>query len=96
MGLFGGGKKDTRPVDEGLAQLRGSDENTLGARWRRYRSERARYDARQRLRARVRRGGQSVVAALIERGDAVYRLEPGPHAHRLVGVSAGSAGGIGV
>ena len=43
----------------------GSDENTLGARWRRYRFERARYDARQRLRARVRSGGQSVVTALV-------------------------------
>ncbi|AKF04097.1 DUF58 domain-containing protein [Sandaracinus amylolyticus] len=70
----------------------GSDENTLGARWRRYRYERARYDARQRLRARVRRGAQSVVAALIARGDAVYTLEPGPVAHRLVGVSAGRGG----
>jgi hypothetical protein len=34
MGLFGGGKKDTRPVDEGLAQLRGSDENTAIQFWK--------------------------------------------------------------
>ncbi|HUQ41107.1 MAG TPA: hypothetical protein VM052_01265 [Candidatus Limnocylindrales bacterium] len=34
MGLFGGGKKDTRPVDEGLAQLIGSDENTLIEFWK--------------------------------------------------------------
>ncbi len=33
MGLFGG-KKDTRPVDEGLAHLRGSDENTAIAFWK--------------------------------------------------------------
>ena len=34
MGLFGSGKKDTRPVDEGLAQLRGSDENTAIQFWK--------------------------------------------------------------
>jgi hypothetical protein len=32
-GLFGG-KKDTRPVDEGLAKLRGSDEATAIAFWK--------------------------------------------------------------
>src|SRR3954468_9103597 len=34
MAIFGGGKKDTRPVDEGLAQLRGSDENTAIQFWK--------------------------------------------------------------
>lgn len=34
MGIFGGGKKDTRPVDEGLAHLRGSDENTAVEFWK--------------------------------------------------------------
>jgi len=34
MGLFGGPKKDPRPVDEGLAQLRGSDENTAIQFWK--------------------------------------------------------------
>ena len=34
MGLFGGGKKDTRPVDEGLAKLIGSDEPTLIEFWK--------------------------------------------------------------
>ncbi|HZP96975.1 MAG TPA: hypothetical protein VFC31_11630 [Candidatus Limnocylindria bacterium] len=33
MGLFGG-KKDTRPVDEGLAHLRGSDERTAIEFWK--------------------------------------------------------------
>ena len=33
MGLFGG-KKDTRPVDEGLAHLRGSDEKTAIDFWK--------------------------------------------------------------
>ncbi len=33
MGLFGS-KKDTRPVDEGLAHLRGSDETTAIAFWK--------------------------------------------------------------
>lgn len=35
MAIFGfGSKKDTRPVDEGLAQLLGSDENTAIAFWK--------------------------------------------------------------
>ena len=34
MGLFGGGKKDTRHVDEGLAQLLGSDEPTAIEFWK--------------------------------------------------------------
>ena len=34
MGLFGGGKKDTRPVDEGLAKLIGRDEPTLIEFWK--------------------------------------------------------------
>lgn len=34
MALFGGTKKDTRPVDEGLAQLLGSDENTAIQFWK--------------------------------------------------------------
>lgn len=33
MGLFGG-KQDTRPVDEGLAKLKGSDENTAIEFWK--------------------------------------------------------------
>ncbi|HYK97349.1 MAG TPA: hypothetical protein VEU77_03050 [Candidatus Acidoferrales bacterium] len=33
MGLFGN-KKDTRPVDEGLARLRGVDENTAVEFWK--------------------------------------------------------------
>ncbi len=34
MSIFGGGKKDTRHVDEGLAQLLGSDEPTLIEFWK--------------------------------------------------------------
>jgi uncharacterized protein (DUF58 family) len=71
----------------------GSDENTLAARWRRYVFDRARYDARKRLRTRLRTGAMAVVGALVARGDTVYRLEPGPLAHRLVGVSMGGGGG---
>ena len=71
----------------------GSDENTVAARWRHFRWERARYAARKRLRLRVRQGAHAVVAALVARGDAVYRLEPGAMAHRLVGVSSGEKGG---
>ncbi|MBX7192475.1 MAG: DUF58 domain-containing protein [Sandaracinaceae bacterium] len=71
----------------------GSDENTVGARWRSYWFESARYDARKRLRLRLRRGAQAVVGALVAHGDTVYRLEPGALAHRLVGVSVGAKGG---
>lgn len=71
----------------------GSDENTLAARVREIRRENAAYDARLRLRLRVRRGAESVLNALVARGDAVYRLEPGPLRHRIVGVSAGRTGG---
>jgi uncharacterized protein (DUF58 family) len=71
----------------------GSDENTMGARWRSYWWERGRYQARKRLRLRIRKGAQSVLASLVGRGDAVYRLEPGATAHRLVGVSSGERGG---
>ena len=74
----------------------GSDENTLPAQWRRWRIERARYEARRRLRTRVRVGSASVLNALVGRGDAVYRLEPGPFAHRLVGVAAGAKGQAGL
>ena len=34
MSIFGGGKKDTRHVDEGLAQLLGSDEPTAIEFWK--------------------------------------------------------------
>ena len=34
MSIFGGGKKDTRPVDEGLAHLLGTDENTAIEFWK--------------------------------------------------------------
>ena len=34
MSIFGGGKKDTRPVDEGLAHLLGSDEKTAIEFWK--------------------------------------------------------------
>ena len=34
MGLFGGGKKDTRPVDQGLAALSGKSEGELIEWWK--------------------------------------------------------------
>ena len=34
MGLFGGNNKDTRPVDEGLARLRGVDESSAIEFWK--------------------------------------------------------------
>ncbi len=34
MAIFGGSKQDTRPVDEGLGKLRGSDEATAVAFWK--------------------------------------------------------------
>lgn len=70
----------------------GSDENTLRARFRDFRRDNDAYNARFRLRGRVRRGAASVLAALVARGDSVYRLEPGPTRHRIVGISAGRGG----
>ncbi|MGF1465423.1 MAG: DUF58 domain-containing protein [Sandaracinaceae bacterium] len=67
----------------------GSDENTLLARRRRFAREWRRHAARDRLRGAVARGAQGIQAALVARGDTVYRLEPGPFAHRLVGVAGG-------
>lgn len=67
----------------------GSDENSLGARWRELVWTWRKYRARERLRTMVQRGQRSVLAALVARGDAVYRLEPGAMHHRIVGVSAG-------
>ncbi|MCC7541743.1 MAG: DUF58 domain-containing protein [Deltaproteobacteria bacterium] len=71
----------------------GSDENTLRARFRDLRRDNDAYNARLRLRMRVRHGAQSVLSALVARGDAVYKLQPGPMRHRIVGVSAGRTGG---
>lgn len=34
MAILGGSKQDTRPVDEGLAKLKGTDESTAVAFWK--------------------------------------------------------------
>jgi Mrp family chromosome partitioning ATPase len=52
----------------------------------------ARLGARARLRTVARVQGDRVMRALIDRGDTVYRLEPGAGAHRLVGIVSGGAG----
>lgn len=71
----------------------GADENALGAQLRHVATESGRLNARSRLRAIARTQGARVLQALIARGDAVYRLAPGPVTHRLVGLSAGRATG---
>ncbi len=70
----------------------GSDENGLLAQWRYVSYHMARLGARARLRTVARVQGDRVMRALIDRGDTVYRLEPGAGAHRLVGIVSGGAG----
>lgn len=70
----------------------GSDENgawrQLQDIWRLHRQ----VAARTRLRALARVRGKATEAALLQRGDTVYRLEPGAAGtHRLVGLVAGRA-----
>ncbi len=72
-----------------LPYLAGSDENALTAQLRTVRFHAARLAARRRLRAIAKRDGGRILQALIARGDAVYRLEPGVGTHRLVGLSGG-------
>jgi hypothetical protein len=68
----------------------GADENGLLAQWRTFMYHSNRLGARRRLRYLARRDGEGVFRALLQRGDAVYRLEPGVSTHRLVGVSGGT------
>jgi hypothetical protein len=70
----------------------GSDENALFAQAREVSEHYRRLSARARLRQLARTRGDAVYAALLARGDAVYRLQPGVGTHRLVGVSAGRSG----
>lgn len=69
----------------------GSDENGVVAQVREAMDHYGRLSARARLRSEARNQGDRVFSALVARGDAVYRLEPGPTKHRLVGVTAGRA-----
>ncbi len=76
-----------------LPYLAGSDENAFTAQLRTVLFHRARLAARRRLREVARLNGGRILASLIARGDAVYRLEPGVGTHRLVGLSGGGLGG---
>lgn len=67
----------------------GADENGLLAQLRWFRFHAERLGARARLRSEARLSGEGTLKALIARGDAVYRLEPGVTCHRLVGLTAG-------
>jgi hypothetical protein len=64
----------------------GSDDNTLVSQLRivlrRHRSDRA----RARLRLLMAREGEAAFRAMLASGEAVYRIEPGPVGHRLVGL----------
>lgn len=73
--------------------MAGADENAFFAQFRVYTYHSGRLAARARLRALAAREGKRTLAALVARGDTVYRLEPGVSSHRLVGVVAGAAGG---
>jgi hypothetical protein len=70
----------------------GADENGFLAQLREVSGHYARLSARARLRKEARAEGDRVLKALIARGDAVYRLEPGPTRHRIVGITAGTKG----
>ena len=72
-----------------LPYLAGSDENAFTAQLRAVRFHSGRLAARRRLRAVARQNGGRILQALVARGDAVYRLEPGVGTHRLVGLSGG-------
>jgi hypothetical protein len=67
----------------------GADENSLAAQFRFVSYHYGRLQARARLRALARQNGARVLKALIDRGDTVYKLEPGVGCHRLVGLSGG-------
>ena len=73
--------------------IAGADENAVLAQLRVYDYHARRLAARARLRAVARREGRRTLAALIARGDTVYRLEPGVGTHKLVGIVTGQAGG---
>lgn len=67
----------------------GADENGFFAQVRHVAYHLRRLDARARVRSMARSHGDRTLQALLGRGDAVYRLEPGATCHRLVGLSAG-------
>ncbi len=69
----------------------GADENGLFAQLREFHEASGRLAARRRLRQIARAGGAQTLQLLVQRGDAVYKLVPGAKAHRLVGVSGGTA-----
>ena len=75
-----------------LPYLAGSDENAFTAQLRTVRFHAARLAARRRLREVARINGGRALQAILARGDAVYRLEPGVTSHRLVGLAQGGLG----
>jgi hypothetical protein len=68
----------------------GSDRNSVRAQLGEFWSLMQDHEARRRLRRRAERAGPALVRELLGRGDAVYRLEPGPVGHRMVRVVGGS------
>jgi uncharacterized protein (DUF58 family) len=77
-----------------LPYLAGSDENAFTAQLRAVSFHAGRLAARRRLREVAQRNGGRIIQALIARGDAVYRLEPGVGVNRLVGLSGGGLRGV--
>lgn len=68
----------------------GSDEAGFFREWRDILHTRRLWMARARLRRAASREGGRVLATLVGQGSTVYRLEPGPACHRLVGVAGGA------
>ncbi len=68
----------------------GSDEAGFLREWRDLAHLRRVWSARQRLRRVARIEGARVSKTLLAQGCTVYRLEPGPLCHRLVGLGTGA------
>lgn len=88
----GGGPSAVMNLILGIVRLpgpTGSDRNStmrqLQDLWRAW----AAYEARRRLRFVAHREGERTMQALLGRGEAVYKLEPGVTGHRLVGITSG-------
>lgn len=69
-----------------LPAAAGSDENAFIRQWTDLFRLNTEANARDRLRRLARYDGRRCLDALLTRGEAVYRLEPGGRGHRLVGL----------
>lgn len=93
--VVGPGKGSGRRLVDRMLRLpgpAGSDEAGFVREIRDILHQRRQLRARARLRLVAKRQGGAVLNALLAQGATVYRLEPGPRSHRLVGVASRGAG----